>query len=479
MAELRQKVLVGLRWSVGGRAASQLITWASTIVVMRLLQPEDYGLMAMATFFIALCLLLNELGLGSAIVQAKELTDLLVRQAFGLVLLMNFVLFVILTAGSPLIAGFFDEPRLLQIVPVLAVQFIIVAFSVIPGSLLTREMDFRSRSIVDVVTMLLGAAITLVLAYIGMGVWALVLGSVANMLTRTVGFNIIRPYFRMPSFRFAGFGDRAKYGGYISVTRVLWYLYSQSDIFVVGKLLGKTLLGYYSVGMHVASLPMQKVGGILQQVALPAYSQLQDNKQLAAQYALKASRALAFVSFPVFFGISSVSPELVTIALGEKWLPAIMPLQLLSLIIPLRTVQISVGPIVSGMGRPDINVRTLIVACILMPAAFALGSIWGLLGVSLGWIIAYSIWFVYMLHRSLPVIGLSVSEFLKTLQLPVLYSSIMYGVVYLVKLAMTGAHANAILTLIVAVLSGAAVYGGVMLLFSRSTCRELWGMVRG
>ncbi len=467
-----------MRWSVGARAASQLITWVSTIIIMRLLQPEDYGLMAMAGFFVALCLLLNEMGMGGAIVQAKEVSDRLLRQVLGLVIIINVGLFVILTVGSPLIARFFDEPRLIEIVAVLAIQFLAVAFSVVPSALLTREMNFRAKSIVEVTAMVLSSFLTLFLAWTGKGVWALVIGALSHVVLRTIGYNIAYPFIKLPTLNFTDFADRARFGGYISLTRILWYLYSQSDVFVVGKLLGKTILGYYSVAMHIASLPMQKVGGILHQVALPAYSQLQDNRELAGEYLLKASRALSVVAFPVFFGISSVAPELVSIALGEKWLPAILPLQLLSLIIPLRTVQISVGPAVNGMGRPDVNVRNLIVACIVMPLAFVIGSRWGLLGVSLAWIIGYSAWFVYMLKQALPVIGVSLGMFLSTLLYPALYSALMYGAVYLVKLAMTAAQFNAVLSLVAMCLTGAIVYAGGMLMFSRSLCREVWGMVR-
>ncbi|UCD63477.1 MAG: lipopolysaccharide biosynthesis protein [Candidatus Zixiibacteriota bacterium] len=478
MAELKGKVLSGLKWSVGGKAATQLITWASTIIVMRLLNPDDYGLMAMATVFIALCMLINEMGLGAALVQSKSVSDTLLRQVYSMVLLINGSLFVILVAGSPLIAMFFEEKRLIAIVSVLAFQFIAVAFSVVPSALLTREMNFRAKSIVEVVAMLTSSILTLSLALLGSAVWALVFGALAHIVVRSIGYNIAKPSFRRPTTDFKGFAERAKFGGYMSITRVLWYVYSQADVFIVGKLLGKTLLGYYSVAMHIASLPMQKVGSIMHEVGLPAYSQLQDNKELAANYALKAARAISVVAFPVFFGISSVSPELVSLVLGEKWLPAIPALQLLSLIIPLRTIQISVGPAVSGLGRPDVNVRNLVVACVVMPTAFVIGVKWGLVGVSLAWLIGFSLWFLYMLSQSLPVIGVSVSRFLKTMLTPAFYSGVMYAAVYATKLALTSWDANAVLTLVVMIVIGALVYAGCMLAFSRDTCREVWGMIR-
>ena len=476
--EIKGKVLSGLRWSVGAKAASQAITWASTIIVMRLLQPDDYGLMAMAGFFVALCLLVNEMGMGAAIVQAKEISDTLLRQVFSVVLGINLFLFIILAAGSPLIATFFDEPRLIPIITVLSAQFLATAFSAVPNALLTREMNFRAISIAGVASMVGSSFLTLGLAWAGFGVWALVFGALAHMVLRTIALNIARPFWKRPTLDFTGFADRAKFGGYISLTRILWYLYSQADVFIIGKLLGKTLLGYYSVAMHVASLPMQKVGSIMHQVALPAYSQLQDNKELAASYALKASRAIAIIAFPVFFGISSIAPELVRLVLGEKWLPAIVPLQLLALVIPLRTIQISVGPAVNGMGRPDVNVKNLIVACIAMPLAFYIGTFYGLLGVSLAWLIAYTLWFVFMLSRALPVMGLTLGRFLKTIWIPAFYSAVMYGMVYLTKFGLAQTQTVGAVLLIAPVAVGAIIYTGCMFAFSRGTVREVWGMIR-
>lgn len=476
--ELRTEVLSGLRWSAGAKFGTQLISWASTIIVMRLLQPNDYGLMAMAGVFIALCLLLHEMGLGAAIIQAKTLTDTLLKQVFGIVLLLNGFLFVVLLVVSPFIATFFKEPRLTDIIPVLAIQFLIIAFGVIPNARLSRRMNFRAISIVGVVSTLIIAMTTLSLAWLGYGVWALVIGSLVGIVVRIAGLNIVDPFFKWPSFNFSGFADRAKFGGYTSLQGILWYVYSQADVFIVGKILGKTILGYYSVAMNLASLPMQKIGSILHQVGLPAYSQLQDDRKLAASYALKVSRAIAFVAFPVFFGISSVAPELVLLVIGEKWQPAILPLQLLSLVVPLRTLSISLGPAVSGMGRPDISVRNLAVACVLMPIAFLIGVRWGLKGVSLAWIISYSLWFVFMLSQSLPVIGLSMRKFFWAILRPAFFSVAMYGAVYMGRLALDGWQVKAGYSFAILIAIGVTVYATCVLLFYRDACREVWALRR-
>ena len=475
---LKNKVLTGLKWTVGVKFGTQLINWAFTIIVMRLLHPDDYGLIAMAMVFTALCLLLNEMGLGAAIVQAKEIPDRMLKQTFGLVILLNTALCLILFVLAPLIADLYNEPRLINIVKVLALQFPILAFFVIPNSLLTRDMNFKPISIIRIVAELSSGVCTLVMAWNGYGVWSLIMGNLIRVVIQSVGINIAKPFIKIPLFNMKGFGEAAKFGGFISLQRILWYLYAHADAFIIGKILGKTNLGFYSVAMHIASLPMQKIGSIMSQVGLPAYSKIQDNRDAFANYALKITRAIALISMPLFFGISSIASVLIPVVLGDKWLPAILPLQLLSLVVPLRILSVSLSPAIIGIGRPDLNVKILSVACVVMPLSFFIGTQWGLYGVSLAWIIGYSSWFIYMLKTVLHVIGLTMKKFFSVLIYPIIFSSIMYAAVFITRFSLEKIELNQILLLVILIVTGMIVYTGGMLLFRRDTCFDVLNMFR-
>jgi len=430
----------------------------------------------MAVIFVSFCQMINELGLGAAIVQKKELTEMQLKQVFGLVLLLNGFLLILLLAGSPLIAKYFNEPKLTKVVPVLALQFLFIAFSVIPNASLTRNMNFRSISIIGIISTLSHCFVTFSLAWFGFSYWALVLGSLAGIIIRTIGLNVANPFMKWPSLNFSGFKEIARFGAYVSLQRILWYVYSHADVFIVGKMLGKTVLGYYSVAMNLASLPMQKVGGIFQQVGLPAYSKLQDNREIAAKYTLKVTRVIAFIAFPVFFGISSIASELVLLLIGEKWFLAIFPLQLLSLIVPLRTLSVALGPSITGMGRPEINAKNLAVACIIMPLAFIIGAKWGLKGVSIAWITSYFLWFVFMLSQSLPVIGLTMRNFFRALLGPTFVAAVMYFTVYMTRLGLNKLQMNDVFTFAILIIVGVTVYSVGMLLFYREVCLEVWDL---
>lgn len=479
MAELKASVLSGLKWSSGAKLATQLINWAITIIVIRILLPEDYGLMAMAALIISFCILLNEMGLGAAIIQTKDLNERLLKQAFGLILLINAALLVILLTLSGPISNIFNEPRLTTIIQVLALQFPIQTLFVIPNSLLTRDMNFKAISIVGVISEICAGICTFAMAWSGYGVWSLIIGSLVRALVQTVGINIAKPFLVWPTFNLKGFSKTAKFGGHVSLQGILWYFYSQSDIFIIGKMLGKTTLGYYSVAMHIATLPLQKIANILNQIALPAFSKIQGNPALVRKYTLKSIRILGLFAFPAFWGISSIAPELTQVFLGDKWLLAIVPVQLLTLTVPLRTISLSLIPTINGIGRPDMNTKIFVAACIIMPTAFLIGVRWGLLGVCYSWIISYSLWYVYMLKQLLPIIGLSMKSFLLSIIKPAIISVTMYSVIYFTRIVMETLPVSNWITLIILILIGGITYTGGIYIFCNNEFKEVIGLIKG
>ena len=160
----------GLRWSATAKFLGQLITWGITIVVIRHLDPEDYGLMAMAHVCIGFLAMISEIGLGAGIVQIKNINNQQLAQIFGLLILVNGGLCVVLFLGAPLLAAYFSEPRLVRIFQMLSVTFIFLSVYIIPKCMLIRNMDFRRKSIVDLIASLASAGITLILALYEYGV---------------------------------------------------------------------------------------------------------------------------------------------------------------------------------------------------------------------------------------------------------------------------------------------------------------------
>lgn len=472
------KVWSSLRWLGGARLLGQLLNWVATLIVIRLLTPDDYGLMALGIWLLGFFRLVSELGLGASIIQQKDLSQTTIRRIHGLIVLVDTVLFIGLFWLAPIVGNFFEEPRLAAVVQALAITFLLTAFTVVPQSLISRKMDFRARSIVELSAMFSNSGTTLVLAVLGAGVWALVGGHLMGTAIRMIGMNIAIGHWTWPQFSFQGLRYALRFGSWITASRVLWYIYSQVDIVIIGKVLGKELLGFYSVAIHLASLPMVKIAGILNDVGFSAFSRIHETGEAIGQRFVKALALLSFFAFPVFLGISAIAPELVLVLLGEKWRLAIFPLQIITLVMPLRMASNIMTPALAALGRPDISVTNTIIACVIMPPAFLAGLPWGLPGVALAWLIAYPILFTIMTMRALSVLHLDISQYLGAMKGPAVAAAAMYAIISVIRELLTEVALPAALVLPVLLMIGILSYGLMMLSFQKQSCREMLSFIR-
>lgn len=462
----------GLRWTAGGKFLGQLVTWSITIVVIRLLSPSDYGLMSLTSVFVGFLAMLSELGLGAAVVQHKNLTKDTLRSLFGMLLIVSVIFYLSLVFAAPFIAGFYEEPRLIFLIQVLALQFLLMGFTVLPQSLLLRDMAFKKIATIEFISAIAGSAITLVLAFYGLGVWALVCGTLIIRIVSMTGLNIAQPFLHLPCLKMKGMGEFFFFGGYVTLSRMLWYFYISADILIIGKLLGKDLLGYYAVGVYLASLPMEKISGLINQVAFPAFSSVRSDPGLPGRHFIKAVRVMSFMAFPILWGISSISSEIIDIFLGSKWNDASMPLQIVALIVPVRMVSNLMNPTVLGLGRPEVSFLNSLVAFILMPGAFAIGSFWGLIGVSLAWLFAFPIVFAWNLSRVVKVLDINFSDVVGAMQMPIISALFMYCCLQLLR-SSNLLFISPIPMLVLFITCGVIIYLCLTLLINRKGLQEV------
>ncbi len=380
--DIRTKVLIALRWTTLSKFSGQLVSWAVTVYVIRILSPDDYGLMAMASVPIIFFYLLNTVGLDAVLVQKRDLSERLRAQVFGIVILVNLLLFLGFLGGAPWIAAFYHEPRLTAMVRVLGFQFVLLAFETLPQSQLERDFDFGRRSIVELVTIVAGSLTAWTLARAGFGVWTLIWGSLTTTAIRTVGLNLAQRSLCWPRFSLEGIKGDLLFGRSVTVDRALRFILADTDRFIGGKLFGNVLLGYYAVANDLASLPINKLTGLINSIALPAFAKAQLTPAGARSYLLTVTRLMSLLAFPFFLGISSIAPELTVLLLGPKWQAAAIPLQLLSLVMPLRMLMNAFQPFLWGVGRPDTSASTFLIGALTMPVAFVVGAQWGPVGSS-------------------------------------------------------------------------------------------------
>lgn len=466
------EVIRGLKWTAGAKLTSQLITWGITIFVMRLLAPADYGLLAMASVFVALLGMFAEIGLGPALVQQAETSPQKLRQAFGVILMMNLALFILLNAAASLVALFYAEPKLTDVIRVMSLHFLIIPFSAIPEVLLQRRLDFKYRSLSDLGSAVIASVMTLILALSGLGVWSLVIGNLSGFFFRAVFFNIVAPFRAWPSFSLRGMRSMLAFGGHITGSRFLWFLYTQADTVIVGRVLGGDILGVYSVALHLASLPLHRMSAILNQVAFPAFARFQHDRDLIAAQLLKGLSLIALIAFPVLWGMSAVAPELIVVLLGPKWTAAIFPMQILTLVMPFRAVVGFLPSVTDAIGRPEIGFRAALQAFIVMPIAFFVGAQWGIKGVSMAWLIVYPIVLAVNMKDMIRAVGVRSRDVLARLSPTLLCAAGMYLSVWATRSLIAGQFTD-LNALLIEIATGGLTYLALTMLFNRSAMTDL------
>ena len=430
---LKAKVLKGAAWLSIGTFLGQSISWISTIIVIRLLLPEDYGLMAMANIFISFLVLMSEIGISAAIIQSEQITENELKKIFGLVIIASSIFFLLSYFISPAVALFFNEERLTSIIRFLSLNFILMAMYIVPQSLFIREMDFQSKAKVDIFSQVGTSLLTLILALKGMGIWALVMGTIAMHMIRTIGFNISRPYLIKPVFQYKGVENFMKYGVTVTGDRLLYYLHTESDKIIVGKFFGNSLLGIYAVALNLSSMIMEKILPIITQISFTAYSRIQNDTDRINRNILKASHAVAFLGFPLFFSMAGAAPEAIPLILGLKWKTIIVPFQLFCFIMPLKALSPLLAPAIFAIGKPKINLVNMGITFIFMSFALLIGAMAGLLGVCVAWVLVYPLVFLITTKRSLIALNIPFRVYIAEIKFPFFASALMLIIMYFLK----------------------------------------------
>src|SRR5690606_23017448 len=239
---LDRALISGVAWTGGVKWAGQLLAWVSTIFVMRLLSPSDYGIMGMATLYLGLIQMLSEFGVGAAVVTLRELTEEQVAQLNGMAVMSGLGGFAVSAAVSGPIGAVFNSPQLPAGVLVVGFGFVITSLCVIPSSLMAREMEFRTLSLYGGVHTLVTSISTVVMAVLGFGYWALALGTLCGHVAFCTLVLTRHPHpFRFP--RFASIRPAITFSSHIIVSRLSWYTYSNADSLVIGRVLGQSEIG--------------------------------------------------------------------------------------------------------------------------------------------------------------------------------------------------------------------------------------------
>jgi PST family polysaccharide transporter len=464
----RDRTLVhGVAWNGLVKLLVQAVTWGSTLVVARLLSPDDYGVVGMATFFLGLVELVTEFGIGITVAIRTDLADEQVEELNSVSVGLGLIGVATICLSAPWVARFFHDVRLTHVLMWLSVTFLLSSLRSVPWGLLQRDLRFKRLAIYDGLQALALAVLTVVLAVLGFGYWTLVFAAIVSAAFTAVLALVRHPVaFRRPHSK--SMAGLLSFSGNLVAQRVAWYGYSNADFVVAGKMLGSGPLGLYTLAWNLSRVT-DKVTSLVLQVTPPVLAKVRDDHAELRRYVIRITEAMSLTVLPLMVGLALVAHDFVPLVLGEKWSAMIFPLQVLSAYAAVNVTLPLFGQLLNVTGHEAFGMRHNFLQVAVMPCLFAVGAyLGGVNGVALAWVIGHPFLAARLARYSLGTIELRPIDYFRQAIAPAVVSCLlMAGAVIAVRLSWpsTGPSVG---RLSAEISSGALAYIGALLLLYRS-----------
>lgn len=374
---LRERTITGVGWTAVAQTGRQVSQFVVSVILARLLTPEDFGLVAMIVVFTGFATLFGEMGFSAALVQRQKPEERHYSSIFWLSLLAGLVLAGVVVAVAPAVAKFYDEARLTSLTVLLALNFPISSLSLVQRAVLMRAMAFRRLTLVDVVAVASGGALAIALAKMGYGVWSLVWQMLAvSSITAAVLWWVAgwRPALL---FDRSGVADLLPFSSNLLGSNIFTYWARNSDNMLVGRFIGSEGLGIYARGYSTMLLPLSQITSVLTRVMFPALSRIQDDKPRVKRIYLRAVAMIALVTFPMMMGLLVVADHFVGAIYGPRWTGVTGPLRILCVVGMIQSIVSTVGWIYQSQGRTDLMFKWGLFSGCIAIVSFLIGVYFG------------------------------------------------------------------------------------------------------
>jgi teichuronic acid exporter len=384
---LKTKTINGLIWSFIDNFSVQLSQFIIGIILARILSPNDFGLIGMLTIFITISQWFVSSGFGQALIRKKDCNQNDYSTVFIFNIISGFVLYIVLFLTSGYISNFFNEPQLEALLNVLGISLIIIAFTIIQQTQLTKRLDFKLQTRISVISSIISGIIGVLLAYLGYGVWSLVYKSLLEYFIRS--FLLWRYNKWRPSFIFDtnSFKELFGFGSKLMLRGLIYTIFNNLYYVVIGKYFSTADLGYYTRAEQFNRMPSSNINKVINRVSYPVLSELQnDDKALKAAYK-KIFTSLVFISSISMLILGAIAEPLILTLIGEKWLPSVPILQLLcfvGLLYPLCDFNLT---ILKVKGKSGLILKLEIIKRILSIPVIIIGIMYGINALIIGMIV--------------------------------------------------------------------------------------------
>lgn len=473
---LKQKTFSGFIWKFLERICAQGISLVVSIVLARILVPEDYSVISIVTIFFAFCNVIISGGLNTALIQKKN-TDIIDYSTILYVsLMLSVVMYAVMFFAAPFVASIYDKPLLVPVMRVMGISFFIYAYKAVLCAHVSHNMAFRKFFLATISGTAVSAVVGLYMAYSGAGPWALVAQQMTKSIIDTIVLSATTRFRPKLVFSFARLRELWGFGWKMFVASVITTIYNEAKPLIVGIKYTTVDLAYYNKGHNFPSLLNTTISNTMSGVLFPAMSKLQDDKQALLNATRRYIKVTSFLVFPLMFGLFGVAESFVRVVLTEKWMMCVPYIQIFCVVYAFDFIHLGNLQAIQAMGRSDI---TLILE-VIKKSLYLVAIVLFLMFSESATVFAYSniacsvLGTIVNTHPNRKLLGYRYSMQIKDVGLNMACAVFMGIVVSMMN--RIPIHAAALLPL--QILCGAALYLALAVLFRNENLQYVWALVR-
>ena len=403
--DLGQSIRGGVKWLIVGNTGSRILEFAFGVILARLLVPADFGMIVTIQVFTGFVSMLTSGGMGQALIRAKAVDANDFNAVFTLQLVLGALIYLGFFLSAPWFADFFENPLYEDLLRVSALSFLMRPFAYMHGSWLNREMDFKRKSIIEVISGVVTGLSSVLMAWAGMGVWSLTLSGLAGGLVRNILLARITVLNLRLNFDFAIMRRHGTYGSRIMANDVLGRLRTEGLKLILSKLAGPTFLGLFNKADSLHRLPYWMFAQPVAQPVFRAMSKMQDDMDQTRYMFYRVITLLMAYILPFYVGLWWVAEPFIGVVYGEQWLPAAEPLRILAMAGFFYIISRPCGVLLMAQNRLIQEMIAQIAILVFTLSACLIGLRWGLEGVSwsvLGSQVFATTCFYILVYRTIP-----------------------------------------------------------------------------
>lgn len=467
-------VISNLIWRFAERCGAQLVSFIVSIVLARILAPEDYGTIALVTVFTAILQVFVDSGLGTALIQKKDVDEIDFSSVFYFNFAVCLILYLGMFAAAPFIADFYGDVTLVPVIRILSLTIVISGVKGIQQAYVSRNMLFKRFFFSTIGGTIFSAVLGIAMAYAGFGIWALVAQQLSNTFIDTLILWITVRWRPTKSFSWTRLKNLLSFGWKLLVSSLLDTAYNNLRNLIIGKMYSSSDLAFYNQGDKFPKVIVTNINASIDSVLLPTMSSVQDDKERVKQLTRRAIKTSTYVMAPLMMGLAFCAEPIVSLVLTDKWLPCVPFLRIFCttyMFWPVHTANLNA---INAMGRSDWFLRLEIIKKI-MGMTILLSTMWfGVMAMAYSLLLSSVLSQIINSWPNRKLLGYGYLEQVRDFAPGILLAVIMGICVYFISFL----HLSTIVTLLIQFIVGAAIYIGVSAILKLEEFEYLLGMVK-